>query len=62
MEAQLAADIAASRRIYDAFIECDMLDDDGYPTEEALQIVESDIYWQNGIWNDYEIHEWIQVY
>ena len=29
---------------------------------EARQLVESDIYWQNGIWTDYEIHEWIQVY
>jgi uncharacterized protein YciI len=25
-------------------------------------LVESDPYWQNGIWTDYEIHEWIQVY
>ena len=28
----------------------------------AKQLVESDPYWQNGIWTDYEIHEWIQVY
>jgi len=28
----------------------------------AIQLVESDPYWQNGIWTDYEIHEWIQVY
>jgi hypothetical protein len=28
----------------------------------AIQMVESDPYWQNGIWTDYEIHEWIQVY
>ena len=28
----------------------------------ARNLVESDPYWQNGIWTDYEIHEWIQVY
>ncbi|PZO36520.1 MAG: hypothetical protein DCF19_21085 [Pseudanabaena frigida] len=28
----------------------------------ARQLFESDVYWQNGIWTDYEIHEWIQVY
>nr|WP_322095888.1 YciI family protein [Pseudanabaena mucicola] len=28
----------------------------------AKQLVEADPYWQNGIWTDYEIHEWIQVY
>ncbi len=28
----------------------------------ARQLVEADLYWQNGIWTDYEIHEWIQVY
>lgn len=26
------------------------------------QLIESDPYWQNGIWTDYEVHEWIQVY
>ena len=30
--------------------------------ESARQLVESDLYWQNGIWTDYEIHEWNQVY
>ncbi len=30
--------------------------------ESARQLFESDVYWQNGIWTDYEIHEWIQVY
>ncbi|NJM65179.1 MAG: YciI family protein [Acaryochloris sp. RU_4_1] len=24
-------------------------------------LVESDPYWQNGIWTDYEVHEWIQA-
>jgi uncharacterized protein YciI len=28
----------------------------------ARQLFEADIYWQNRIWTDYEIHEWIQVY
>ena len=28
----------------------------------ARQLVESDPYWQNGVWTDYEIHEWVQVY
>jgi hypothetical protein len=39
--ARLAADIAASKKIYDAFIGHDMLDDDGYPTDEAMHIIES---------------------
>jgi uncharacterized protein YciI len=26
------------------------------------QLIETDPYWQNGIWTDYEVHEWIQVY
>lgn len=26
------------------------------------QLVEADPYWQNGIWTDYEVHEWFQVY
>ena len=30
--------------------------------DSAKQLVEGDPYWQNGIWTDYEIHEWIQVY
>lgn len=28
----------------------------------ARQLIESDPYWQNGIWTDYEVHEWVQVY
>jgi uncharacterized protein YciI len=30
--------------------------------ESARQLVEADPYWQNGIWTDYEIYEWMQVY
>jgi uncharacterized protein len=26
------------------------------------QLVESDPYWQNGIWTEYEIKEWIQAF
>lgn len=26
------------------------------------QLVEADPYWQNGIWTDYEIHAWNQVF
>ncbi|HIK38734.1 MAG: YciI family protein [Geminocystis sp.] len=26
------------------------------------KLVESDPYWQNGIWTEYEIKEWIQVF
>ncbi|MGF1567598.1 MAG: YciI family protein [Nodosilinea sp.] len=26
------------------------------------QLVESDPYWQNGIWTEYAIHEWNQVF
>lgn len=25
------------------------------------QLIESDPYWQNGIWTDYEVREWIQA-
>lgn len=25
-------------------------------------LIESDPYWQNGIWTDYEIHAWNQVF
>ncbi|MEE3715355.1 YciI family protein [Tumidithrix elongata RA019] len=28
----------------------------------ARQLIESDPYWQNQIWTDYEVHEWVQVY
>ncbi len=30
--------------------------------EIVRQLVESDPYWQNGIWTDYEIKEWIQAF
>lgn len=30
--------------------------------EEAKQLVEADPYWQNGIWTEYEIYEWNQVF
>ncbi len=26
------------------------------------QAIEADPYWQNGIWTEYEVKEWIQVY
>lgn len=26
------------------------------------QLVESDPYWQNGIWTEYDVKEWIQVF
>ncbi len=26
------------------------------------QLVEGDPYWKNGIWTDYEVKEWIQVF
>ena len=29
--------------------------------ESARQLVESDIYWQNQIWTEYELFEWIQA-
>ncbi|MCA6575673.1 MAG: YciI family protein [Pseudanabaena sp.] len=28
----------------------------------AKQLVEADPYWQHGIWTDYEVYEWLQVY
>jgi uncharacterized protein YciI len=30
--------------------------------EIVKNLVESDPYWQNGIWTDYEIKEWIQAF
>ncbi|BBC22434.1 YciI family protein [Pseudanabaena sp. ABRG5-3] len=30
--------------------------------DSAKQLVEADPYWQNGIWTEYEVHEWVQVY
>lgn len=35
-----------------------------YEAEDAntvRQLIESDPYWQNGIWTEYEIKEWIQA-
>lgn len=29
---------------------------------DARQLVEGDPYWQNGIWTEYEIYEWHQVF
>jgi uncharacterized protein YciI len=26
------------------------------------QIIEADPYWQNGIWTEYQVYEWLQVY
>lgn len=26
------------------------------------QLIEADPYWQNGIWTDYEVYEWNQVF
>lgn len=26
------------------------------------QLIEADPYWQNGIWTDYEVYEWIQAF
>lgn len=26
------------------------------------QLIEADPYWQNGIWTEYEVHEWVQVF
>ncbi len=25
------------------------------------QLIEADPYWQNGIWTEYQVHEWIQA-
>ncbi len=33
------------------------------PSKEAIEeLVESDPYWRNGIWTEYEIKEWIQAF
>jgi uncharacterized protein len=29
---------------------------------QVRQLVESDPYWLNGIWTDYDVKEWIQVF
>lgn len=29
---------------------------------KVLELVESDPYWQNGIWTEYQIKEWIQAF
>lgn len=28
----------------------------------ARKLVEDDAYWQNGIWTEYEVYEWIQAF
>jgi uncharacterized protein len=28
---------------------------------EVRRLIESDPYWQNGIWTRYDLHEWIQA-
>jgi hypothetical protein len=25
-------------------------------------LIEEDPYWQNGIWTEYDVREWVQVY
>lgn len=30
--------------------------------DEVCQLIEADPYWQNGIWTDYEVKEWIQAF
>lgn len=30
--------------------------------EIVKNLIESDPYWQNGIWTDYELKEWIQAF
>lgn len=40
IERQLAHDVAQSRALIDVLLQEDMLDEDGYPTEAALLIVE----------------------
>ena len=33
------------------------------PNEKTVQeLVENDPYWQNGIWTEYQIKEWIQAF
>lgn len=34
----------------------------GESIEEVKSLIEADVYWQNQIWVDYEVHEWIQVF
>jgi uncharacterized protein YciI len=29
--------------------------------EQVQQLIEADPYWQNGIWTEYEVKEWIQA-
>lgn len=29
---------------------------------EAREVIEGDPYWTEGIWTDYELHEWIQAF
>jgi uncharacterized protein len=34
---------------------------DAESIEQVQQLVEADLYWQHGIWTDYEVKEWIQA-
>ncbi len=29
---------------------------------KVRQLIEADPYWQNEVWTEYEVHEWIQVF
>jgi uncharacterized protein YciI len=44
------ADLSQVFGIYDAANE-----------SEVRQLIESDPYWQNGIWTEYQVKEWIQA-
>jgi len=36
-----------------------------YEAEDEItvrQLIESDPYWENGIWTEYQVHEWTQVF
>lgn len=35
---------------------------DAQDEDAARQLIEEDPYWQNGIWTDYQIKEWIQAF
>lgn len=30
--------------------------------QTVRELIESDAYWKNGIWTEYEVKEWIQVF
>lgn len=29
--------------------------------DEARRLIEEDVYWREGIWTDFELHEWVQA-